>query len=344
MRKVFLFLLLLFVSALVIVFYLFIFQGQSLVSPLGRQKEKPLLVYTFENLRQTKFVASAIMLGQKVDETTEMTTQVFYFSVPKTLNAPTTEIVSGIINTPKQPGIYPVIVMLRGYVPIETYQSGIGTQPTARVFAKNGFITLAPDFLGYGESASPSANTFEARFQSYTTALTLLASLTKLNEGLEASFSGKIQADATKVGIWGHSNGGQIALSVLAISGQPYPTVLWAPVSKSFPYSILAYTDEADDQGKALRQTLARFEEDYDTDNFSPPNYYQWIRAPIQIHQGEADQEVPVWWSNELVGMLKKDNIDIKYFTYPRADHNLRPAGWSSAVERSVGFYREYLR
>jgi dipeptidyl aminopeptidase/acylaminoacyl peptidase len=265
----------------------------------------------------------------------------FYFSVPEKPDSKVMEKVSGLMNVPKKAGIYPVIVMFRGFVPDDMYKPGIGTQPSAQVFVSHGFITLAPDFLGYGESASPSADPFENRFQTYTTALTLLASLPNLNSGLKTNYSGTISADLNKIGIWGHSNGGHIALSVLEISGLQYPTVLWAPVSASFPYSILYYTDESDDQGKALRQTLSGFEKIYDTDQFSLTNYFNWIKAPIEINQGTADQEVPVWWSDNLVDIFKKDNISVKYITYPGADHNLLPSGWSDAVSNSIDFYNQ---
>ena len=231
--------------------------------------------------------------------------------------------------------------MFRGFIPNDIYKSGVGTQPTASVLARNGFITLAPDFLGFGRSASPSADPFENRFQTYVSSLTLLSSLPLLNEGLEVKYLGTISANLEKVGLWGHSNGGHIALSVLAISGSSYPTVLWAPVSKSFPYSILYYTDESDDQGKAMRKALASFEDIYNTDLFSPQRYYKWIKAPIEINQGANDQEVPYWWSDDLVETLKENDVDVTYFTYPGADHNLQPSGWSEAVTNTIDFYKQ---
>ena len=323
-------------------------QKQTILSPLSPAAQdistpapKPLLAYAFDNLKKTTFPQSQITLGDSVSTDVDSSSQMFYFSVPKTPNEPTTEKVSGLINLPVKPGIYPVIVMFRGFVPKETYQPGIGTEPSAKVFAQNGFITIAPDFLGYGQSEASSPNGFEDRFQTTTTAVTLLSSLNSLNAGLEASYSGKIKADLTKVGIWGHSNGGQIALSALEISGVTYPTVLWAPVSKSFPYSILYYTDETDDQGMALRKALANFEDDYNTELFSLPNYFGWIKAPIEIHQGTGDQEVPVWWSDDLVATLKKNNLDVTYFTYPGADHNLLPNAWQTAVARSMIFFNQ---
>jgi dipeptidyl aminopeptidase/acylaminoacyl peptidase len=319
---------------------LYIF-NQNFQPRVKKELSQPLLAYTFQNLKKTNFPATQISLGPVVSEDSNSFSQIFYFLVPKTPGSKIMLKASGLMNIPKKSGSYPVIVMFRGYIPDNVYTLGAGTQPSAAVFVKNGFITLAPDFLGYGGSASPSADPFENRFQTYTTALSLLSSLSNLNKGLKTSYSGTISANLNRVGIWGHSNGGHIALSVLAISGVTYPTVLWAPVSTSFPYSILYYTDESDDQGKALRKTLAGFEDIYDTDQFSPTNYYNWIKAPIEINQGTADQEVPAWWSNNLVDTLKKGNLKVEYFTYPGADHNLLPSGWSDAVLSNINFYNQ---
>jgi len=308
--------------------------NSAILSPLSKETPRPtpLTAYTFENLKQINFQKSPITLGTKIGEKENSVSQMFFFSVP--------EKVSGLINVPKKSGTYPIVVMFRGFAPQENYFSGIGTQPSAEVFVNAEFITLAPDFLGFGESASASGEAFENRFQTYTTSLSLLSSLQTLNDALEASYSGSVKADLSKIGIWGHSNGGQIALTTLEISGVNYPTVLWAPVTKSFPYSVLYYTDEADDQGKILRRLLAEFEKDYDTEKYSLTNYLSWIKAPIEIHQGTVDEEVPVWWSDEFVSNLKKENVDVKYFTYPGADHNLRPNGWNPAVSESLNFYK----
>lgn len=321
---------------------IYIYQTEFLKKDIIKEKliPKPLLSYNFENLRKTKFPQNQMTFGDVVGESDDSFQQIFYFSVPKTPESKQSLKVSGLANIPKESGNYPVIVMFRGFVPDDIYSPGIGTQPSASQLVKNGFITLAPDFLGFGESASPSADSFEGRFQTYTTALSFLESVQTLNSGLEKDYIGTISADLGKIGIWGHSNGGHVALSVMAISGSTYPTVLWAPVSKSFPYSILYYTDESDDQGKGMRKYLSDFEELYDISLFSPQKYYKWIKAPILINQGTADQEVPYWWSDELVEILKSNNVDVTYFTYPGADHNLLPSGWSDAITNTINFYK----
>lgn len=308
-------------------------QSREITSPLTEilQKEKPLEKYTFDALSKTKFSASKIELGEVVKDESDFSSRLFYFVVEG-------KKVSGLVNIPKAAGVYPVIVMFRGYVDREIYTTGTSTQHAAEVFAKAGFVTLAPDFLGYGQSDNPSANPIEERFQTYTTALTLLEFISNLNQALEPENG--VRVNPQKIGIWGHSNGGQIALSVLEISSKNYPTVLWAPVSKPFPYSILYYTDEFDDHGKMLRKAVAEFEKDYDVEDYSPTNFFDRISAPIQLHQGTADEEVPLKWSDQLVTLLKEKGKQIEYFTYLGADHNLAPNGWLQAIQRSIDFYR----
>jgi dienelactone hydrolase len=237
--------------------------------------------------------------------------------------------------------------MFRGYVDPTVYYSGLGTENFAAYLAERGFVTVAPDFLGYAESDPPGEIPLQDRFQTYTTALDLLASVKNLNpalQSLEEEEKIKVTVDDKKIGIWGHSNGGHISLSTLAITGKDYPTILWNPVSKHFPYSIMFYMDEFEDQGKYLRGIVADFEEEYDIDKYSAPNYYEWINAPIQLHQGSADDILPQKWSDQLDKVLQEEDVEIEYIVHPGADHNLSGGtGWSDAARAGVEFYNQYF-
>lgn len=295
--------------------------SQKTVSPIGQIFEKPLDKYTINRLSGRKFEGSKIVLDQATATTSAYTVYTFHFVSDG-------KKVTGLAHIPNGTGKFPVIVQLRGFIDPATYTAGAGTQHSAEVYAQNGFISLAPDFLGFGGSDKPSTDVFEERFETHTTALNLLASVKTLP-----------MADASKIGIWGHSNGGQIALTVLEILSRPVPATLWAPVSKPFPYSILYYTDEGADHGKALRRELADFEKDYDVEQYSLTNYLNRITGPVQLHQGTADDAVPAAWSDALAKELK----DVMYFTYPGADHDMNGA-WNAVVQRDISFFQKELR
>lgn len=303
------------------------------ISPIGKIIEKPLEKYTILSLSARTFEGSDIVLDEPTATTSAYTVYPFHF-------ASDGKRVTGVAHVPNDAteiNKKPVIVQFRGYVDREKYTPGEGTRRSAEVFARNGFISLAPDFLGYGGSDMPSEQVFEERFQTYTAALNLLASINTLP-----------MADVNHVGIWGHSNGGQIALTVLEVLGRPVPTTLWAPVTKPFPYSILYYTDEYDDHGKLLRRALANFEKEYDVELYSLTNYIDRIVAPLQIHQGTADDAIPTEWSDEFVKVLREKRKEasgsssLDYFVYSGADHNMQPA-WSTVVSRDIDFFNRYF-
>lgn len=293
--------------------------AQKIVSPIGKILEKPLEKYTLLRLSGRTYTGSQIVLDQATATTSAFTKYAFHFTSDG-------KKVTGVATIPPGTNL-PVIVQFRGFIDPKKYVPGAGTEHSAEVFAQNGFLSLAPDFLGFGGSDKPSTDVFEERFETYTTALNVLASVKTVP-----------MADATKVGIWGHSNGGQIALTVLEVLGQAIPTTLWAPVSKPFPYSILYYTDEADDHGKALRRELADFEKDYDAEKYSLTNYTDRITGKIQIHQGTADDAVPVSWSEEIAKKLHAT-----LYTYAGADHDMNGA-WNTVVSRDISFFRKELR
>jgi len=302
---------------------------KAVLSPLGVTREKPLDKYTTENLSLRVFTPSQIILDQVTATSSAYTVYSFHYESDG-------KKVTGVAYIPTDASPIhkdPVIVQFRGYVDKAQYFSGDGTQHSAEVYAKNGFISLAPDFLGYGGSDGSSVDAFEDRFLTYTTALNLVASVGTLP-----------MADTARVGIWGHSNGGQIALTVLEILAKSVPAVLWAPVSKPFPYSILFYTDDIPDHGKLLRKVLSQFEVNYDVESYSLTNYLDHIKGPLQIQQGSADVEVPQLWTDTLVKAIEaSSSASVKYFVYPGADHNMTGA-WNTVVARDVEFFNAYLK
>lgn len=301
-------------------------------SPISIVKPRPLDKYTIENLAKADIPAGKIEVGDILDKQPAYTSFLFSLYFSPTIDSSETKKVTGLLNLPNAAGPFPLIVMLRGYVDQERYITGDGTKKAAEVFAENGFITVAPDFLGYAGSDGEAGNIFEARFQTYVTVLSLIKSLNQIDTW-----------DGKNIFIWSHSNGGQIALTLLEITGRDFPTTLWAPVSKPFPYSVLYYTDESEDKGKLIRRELAKFEEQYEVELYSLSNYLDKINAPLQIHQGMADDAVPVAWSEELVKQLSSLNLRIDYLKYPDTDHNMKPS-WDTAVSHDLRFFRSNLK
>lgn len=292
----------------------------------------PFAKYTIENLIKADVNEVSLKIEKEIKTNDNFTSYLFFMKFTPAITGNDQKQISGQINIPKGDGKFPGVVMYRGYADPSIYYTGLGTQRVAEVLAENGFITLSPDFLGYAASDTESGNIFETRFQTYTTAIASINALKNVQNW-----------DGKNIFIWAHSNGGQIALTTLEATGADYPTVLWAPVSKPFPYSILYYTDDASDGGKFLRHETADFENIYDSNQFSLVNYLEKINAPIQLNQGGKDDAVPLVWSDSLSKKLKLLKKDITYLVYPASDHNMMPE-WNTAVENALSFYRSRLK
>lgn len=291
-------------------------------------KQYPLEKYSFDNLSRWVVPEYQLEVGNLVKDYPKFTSNEFSLTFEPATAKGQKKKITGLINIPKGEGTFPVIVMFRGYVDQKLYVTGMGTQHGGEFFASNGYITIAPDFLGYAGSDTEAGDIFESRFQTYTTALATLKAAENIQNG------------NGKVSIWGHSNGGQIALAMLEITEKPYTTVLWAPNSAKFPYSILYYLDEASDEGKLIITKLSSFMSDYDVTKYSIQSYLGRINkeTKIQLHQGTADEAVPFVWNDALNTKIKKEGVDISYIKHAGANHNLTP-GWDTAILQSLEFF-----
>ena len=87
---------------------------------------------------------------------------------------------------------------------------------------------------------------------------------------------------------------------------------------------------------------LAEFEQEYDVNKYSFDEHLDKIKAPIMLHQGAKDEAVPISWSDSLAEKLEELEIDITYYSYSQADHNLQP-NWNQVVQRDLSFFKQNL-
>jgi len=313
----------------------YIYSRPALV-PLGESfetEERVLDKYSFSELRKRRGVGSEFeflgrpeMVDQRRSSKSFDSQVLIYKSEGKKI--------SGIINWPAEfdeNKKYPVVMMVRGYAEKEGYYPGFGSFRVADELAKEGYLTVSTDFLGYGESDEESEDMLEARFAKAVAVLDLLESVKNLD-----------YIDEERVVIWGHSNGGQIVISVLEISGEKIPTVLWAPVTKGFPEGVLVYADDLDDGGVAVRSAVSGFERQYDSRLYSIDWYLSGIRSPLMILQGDKDEWVELFWQEDFVDRLEILEKDVELVVYEGAGHNME-GSWAGAVKKTIGFFDSQL-
>lgn len=233
----------------------------------------------------------------------------------------------GVMNVPNGKDPFPVIIMNHGYFNQSTFVSGNGTQNMADILAREGYLTLASDYRGFGQSEDSQGSSRGGHRPDYAIdVLNLIASIKNMDK-----------ADPSRIGMWGHSMGGEISLRTAEATDRLKAIVLWAPTSANA-------SDNAAFYGRRRHTGTPPPVQDRDTQGTSPINYLQYINTPISLHQGLSDTEVNPQWSKNLSDALKKERKEVEYFEYHGQDHNFQNLGWGVIAPRAVAFFDKYLK
>ncbi|MFQ5595255.1 MAG: alpha/beta hydrolase family protein, partial [Anaerolineae bacterium] len=198
--------------------------------------------------------------------------------------------------------------------------------------ARRGYLTIAPDFRGWGES--DSGNNF-FRTGLVIDILNLISSLPSLP-----------QADPQRVGMWGHSMGGGATTKAITIDSRIKAAVLYAPVSADDTIVMRRWgrSSRGGSSDDPLRQAYREAVRDRDfVRRTSPINYFQFVTAAVQIHQGTADTTTPPRWAQAIRDGLQAAGKDVEYFSYPGQGHAFQGESWTLFMERVVAFFDQHL-
>src|SRR6185503_4559704 len=188
--------------------------------------EELIFPYTIDGLRQHVYRSGKVHILSTLTETEKYTSYLIdYPSDGLTI--------TGMMLIPKGDGPFPVILMNHGFFSRSLFNSGDGTDRSAAYLAEHGYITLASDYRSWGGSDIGESLFYSGQVIDVINLLNAIPSIS--------------QADANRVGMWGHSMGGGITMKVLTIVGaglprpeleQPAATikaaVLYSPVSADF--------------------------------------------------------------------------------------------------------------
>src|SRR3989344_7380276 len=262
-----------------------------------------------EDLRKREYKGGEITIEETISENTEYVSYIFSY--------PSDDLtIYGRMNVPKGNGPFSVIVLNHGYFNQSSFQSGDGTQTMADILARQGYLTLASDYRGFGKSENDPEGSRGHNPNYAIDILNLIASIKSIS-----------QADANRIGMWGHSMGGEVSLRTAEATDKVKAIALWAPTSANA-------SDNANFYGGRRNPNRNNPE----NDGISPINYLKYISAPISLHQGLVDVEVKPEWSKQLNDSLKKEGKTVEYFEYEGQDHNFRNLGWDLISERTVAF------
>jgi dienelactone hydrolase len=247
---------------------------------------------------------------------------------------------------------WPVIVFNHGYIPPNVYRTTERYVAYVDNLARSGYIVLRPDYRGHGSSEGMARGGYSN--PDYTVdVLNAVASIKTYPD-----------ADPNRIGMWGHSMGGQITLRAMVVSPDIKVGVIWGGVVGSYPDLInvwwlpreaergLTPTPDPDTPSTPTRgRWRSQLYETYGSPeenpafwaSISPNSYLSDLAGPIQLHHGMADHSVPPALSEILYAELQEAGIYSELYEYPGDDHDITN-NFTLAMQRSIAFFDRYLK
>jgi len=213
---------------------------------------------------------------------------------------------------------------------------------------------LNPDYRGNGESEGQP----EGAYYSPSYAVDVLNAISSIKRLKDPTNDSLIASDPNRIGMWGHSMGGNITLrDMVVIPNEIKAAVIWGGVVGSYSDLMnnwqrrVRYEPSArelanrNNYRKKLIDTYGTPEANREFWNeIDPTAHLEDITAPIQLHTGGDDEEVPVAFSANLKDKLEKLGKTVEYYNYPGGNHNISSPDFEMAIQRSLEFINKYLK
>jgi len=215
----------------------------------------------------------------------------------------------GYMNVPKGEGPFPLIIMLHGFARVHEYAT-LSNTVMADAFANNGYLVLHPDMRGYPPS-DDGDNLYRVGL-----AVDVLNLIALLKEGVNQP-DWLENADLTRMGLWGISLGGGVALRVATVSEDIKAMLLYSSISgDEFKNAELFYEITESQINRAEMETPPEI-----MAYISPINYFDRITTSVKLYHGSLDEAVPSAWAAETCTVMEANNIDIDCVYYLNCGH-----------------------
>lgn len=241
-------------------------------------------------------------------------------------------------------GGWPAIIFNHGYIRPEEYKRESKYVSYISGFAGKGYVVFMPDYRGHQNSEGiPLGAYFSTAYA--TDSLNAFYSLQKYPN-----------VNPDKMGMWGHSMGGNITLRSMVVSKDIKAGVIWAGVVGSYEDMSTKWRrtvrfSPSPRENMSDRPGRDDLEKEYGSvaenkqfwQSISPIYFVSDISGPLSLHHGTSDDSVPWEFSESLKNAMDNASKTVEYYLYDGSDHNISQ-GFSLAMNRSVDFFDKYLK
>jgi dipeptidyl aminopeptidase/acylaminoacyl peptidase len=280
----------------------------------------PLPSYYIEALRTRHFPGGRLALGPPLRRGAGFTG--YHMSWPSG-----GQTMTGSIEIPTGRGPFPVVLVAHGYIAPAAYVVGLDSWRYGDAVAAHGFIVAAPDYPGYAGSG-PGPAGLPAVVGIVITALDLVSSLRTLR-----------QADARRLAVLGHSQGG-VALLAMVLDPRIRAVALFAPDSSDMADNARRWWAGNPAAAGSLGtpdQNPAGYA------HVSPRRYFRRGQPPVLLVQGTADEQIPAAWTTATYRALRRAGVKTRLVWIPGAPHIMVGADLAAENAAAEAWFRQAL-
>jgi dipeptidyl aminopeptidase/acylaminoacyl peptidase len=241
-------------------------------------------------------------------------------------------------------GGYPVVILMHGYIPPSQYQTtGSDYADFIAAWARAGFVVIKPDYRGNGKSEGTAVSGHYSPDYTYDM-MNLIASLKHYT-----------LVNGSRIGIFGHSMGGHLALYVAVSSPDVKASVIANGVVGSFYDLFYDWPNSpapSDQPTSVVTAELNGMIATHGTPKTDPQYYYQisainyvsGIAGPVQLDADTGDSVVPYSFSRSLDNALVAAHKNVTLYSYPGDDHQFAsPSNHALLIQRTTAFFKQNL-
>lgn len=254
--------------------------------------------------------------------------------------------INALLSVPRgdpPPEGWPAVIFNHGYIPPSVYRTIEDYEAHVRDLGGHGYVVLKPDYRGHNNSEGRATGGYGT--PDYTVdVLNALAALRK--------YPG---VDPERIGMWGHSMGGQVTLRAMVVDPGIKAGVIWAGVIAPYDYLVDYWrrpgaTPTPDPTRRAFSWRWQLFDA-YGTPaenpafwaSISPNSYLADLGGPLQLHHGTLDESVPYEMSEIVYEQMAAANRLAFLYLYENDDHNFT-FYYGQAIERTIVFFDQYVK
>lgn len=252
--------------------------------------------------------------------------------------------INGLLTIPKgEVKKHPAIVFVHGYIPPTLYRTTEKYVEYVDYLARNGFVVFKIDLRGHGSSEGDAGGGYYSSDYVIDT----------LNARAALAASDFVNPDT--IGLWGHSMSGNVLMRAFAAAPEIPAVVIWAGAGYTYKdlttyrisdnsYRPPVNNTERQRKRQELRDTYGEFNADIPFwRQVAVTDYLPELKGAIEIHHAVNDDVVSIDYSRNLIKLLDATNVIHQLYEYPSGGHNISGTSFSTAMSRTVAFFKKYL-